>query len=158
MSLKLLLCAAAIALGICSTLCAGVKHTTVCSIEENSKKFLNAKVEVNALILAGIEYPSLKEGRCSFPYERGDDYQTLGNRFPIEHDSQWSLMRELLGTTNCASNVRVVRARIKGTVIRAPARGTIPANEMPLELVIQSVSEVSRVPISCTPPESPLTK
>jgi hypothetical protein len=47
-------------------------------------------------------------------------------------------MEKILGTTKCASNVRVVRGTIKGRVVRVPATGIITENGMPPELVIQS--------------------
>jgi hypothetical protein len=128
-----------------------VQRVSVCSLQENAEKFLNATIEVRALIFGGIEYPRIEEGKCSFRFAGGDDYQTFGDRFRVKHNAQWDLMKKLLGTTNCASNLRVVRAKIRGTVVRVPAAGTIPENEMPMELVIQSVSEVSIVPIRCTP-------
>lgn len=128
---------------------------SLCSLQEKPERFLNSEVELEALIFAGVEYPRLTAGQCSFRYARGDDYQTLGDRFPVKHNAQWKLLKELLGTTSCASNVRVAKAKIKGTIIRVPATGTVPPNEMPLELVIQSVSEVERVPANCTPPASP---
>jgi hypothetical protein len=138
----------------CSSLWAEQDTTRVslCSLQENPERFLNSKVELEALIFEGVEYPRLTEGKCSFRFAGGDDYQTFGDRFPVKDDGQWKLMKKLLGTTRCASNVRVVKARIKGTVTRVPATGTIPESEMPVELVIQSVSEVSRVPIRCTAP------
>jgi hypothetical protein len=103
------------------------------------------------LIIEGGEYGVIRDGKCLFSIARGDDHQTFGNRFPVKHDSQWDLMEKLLATTRCANNVRVVRARIRGTVIRKPTTGTIPEDEMPPELVIQSVSEVSQVPVKCRP-------
>jgi hypothetical protein len=60
-------------------------------------------------------------------------------------------MREILGRTNCANNARAVRAKITGKVVRIPATGTIPPNEMGLELVIEAVADVSRVLIKCKP-------
>jgi hypothetical protein len=111
-------------------------------------------VQVQAMIIAGIENPHLTEGKCWFRFVRGDDYQDLGDRFPATQNEQWMLLLKLLRVSECASNIRVARAKIKGTIIRVPATGTIPPNEMPLELVIQSVSEVERVPVNCTPPAS----
>jgi hypothetical protein len=128
-----------------------VQRVSVCSIQESPEKFLNVRVEVRALIFFGIEFGHIGEGKCVFGYALGSDYQTFGDRFSAKQDAQWNLMIELLGKSNCASNVSVVRAKIKGTVVRVPATGTIPENEMPLELVIQSVSEVSPVPLRCTP-------
>jgi hypothetical protein len=58
-------------------------------------------------------------------------------------------MKRILGSPQCASNIRVARAKIVGTIIRAPATGTTSANDMPMELVIQSVSGVSEVSIDC---------
>ncbi len=135
----------------CGIVQAQTERTSVCALQENAEKFLNSSVEVKGLIFAGVEYPRINNESCSFRFARGDDYQTFGGRFPIRRNAQWKLLEKLLGTTECASNVRVVSARIQGTVTRVPATGTIPADEMPLELVIQSVSEVSPVPIKCTP-------
>jgi hypothetical protein len=129
-----------------------VEHVSVCTLRDNAEKLLGAHVEVRALIFAGIlEAAPIRDGGCSFEYARGDNYVAFGNRFPVKHDSQWDLMEKLLATSRCADNLRVVRARIRGTVIRKPATGTIPQNEMPPELVIQSVSEVSQVPVKCRP-------
>jgi hypothetical protein len=143
-------------IGLCNCSWAGTVHVSLCSLQEKPERFLNSEVElVEALIFAGGEYPRITAGQCSFRYAYGDDYQTLGDRFPVKHNGEWKLLKELLGTTGCASNVRVAKAKIKGTIIRVPATGTVPSNEMPLELVIQSVSEVERVPVDCTPPASP---
>jgi len=105
---------------------ARTQSASVCAPEENSQKFLNAKVEVRALIVEGFEHVALiKDGRCSFLFAGGDDYQTFGRRFHVKHNAQWRLMEEILAGTNCGTNIRVVRARIRGTVIRIPATGTI---------------------------------
>jgi hypothetical protein len=89
--------------------------------------------------------------RCKFLFAFGDDYQTFGNRFPATKNAQWKRMRQILSKTECANNVRVVKATFQGTVIRTPATGTIPPDEMGLELVIQSVSDVQPVPVKCRP-------
>lgn len=129
-----------------------VQPVSVCSLRDNAKKLLDTQIEVRALIFEGfLEAAFIKDGKCLFPFDGGDNYVAFGDRFPVKHDSQWDLMEKLLATTRCANNVRVVRARIRGTVIRKPATGTIPQNEMPPELVIQSVSEVSQVPVKCRP-------
>jgi hypothetical protein len=78
----------------------------------------------------------------------------------VKHDGQWALMWKLLRTpppNNCSVNTRIVRARIKGTVERVPATGTIPEDEMGLEIVIQSASEVGHVPIRCSPSDADST-
>ncbi len=125
---------------------------SLCSIQENPRKFLHTQIKVRALIFAGVEYPRLKDGNCSFRFAYGDDYQAFGDRFSTSRNAQWTLMKDLLGRTTCASNFRVIKALIKGTVIRVPATGTIPQGEMPFEIVIQAVSDVSRVEVKCTPP------
>lgn len=151
MSRKRLFWGSLIILSMYSSLWARTQRTSVCSLQDNPEKFLNSEVEVQASVFAGVEYPRITDGKCSFRFAYGDDYQTFGDRFPTTHDNQWRLLKELLSTTECASNVRVAKATIKGTVVRVPATGTIPQKEMPLELVIQSVSDVSRVPVKCTP-------
>jgi hypothetical protein len=128
-----------------------VQSVSLCSVQEHPERFLNFKVEVDGLVFAGVEYPRITAGNCSFRFANGDDYQTFGERFPVHHDEQWTLLKKILGATECASNVRVAKARIRGTVIRVPATGAIPENEMPFELVIQSVSEVEHVQTNCTP-------
>jgi len=138
-------------LTMCSSLWAQAQHVSLCSLQQNPVEFLNSKVEVEALLFAGVEYPRLKEGQCSFRYANGDDYQTFGKRFPVNNDQEWKLLKKVLSSSECASNVRVAKAKIVGTVIRTPATGTIPQDEMPFELVIQSVSGVSRVPMKCSP-------
>jgi hypothetical protein len=136
---------------ICNNLWAQTARISLCALQKNPERFLNSKVEVEALVFAGLENAHLTEGKCWFRYATGDDYQEFGKRFPIKDDDHWKLLQQVLSKTECASNVRVAKAKIKGTVTRVPATGTIPENEMPMELVIQSVSEVSRVPIKCTP-------
>ena len=137
--------------GVSCNLWAKTRHISVCTLQENPEKFLNSKVEVEALIFEGVHSPRITQGKCAFRFAGGDDYQTFGNRFPVKNDDQWKLMKKILSTTECASNVRVAKARIRGTVIRVPATWGIPENEMPFELVIQSVSGVTRVPIKCPP-------
>jgi hypothetical protein len=140
---------------ICTILRAQTQGLSLCSLEQHPERFLNSQVEVQGLIFSGVEYPRIRDGQCSFRFARGDDYQTFGHRFPITENEQWKSMRKLLATTECASNVRVVKAKMVGTVIRVPATGTVPPREMPLELVIQSVSDVTRVPVNCTSSPSP---
>ncbi len=143
-----------IALMVCNDVLGQTVKTSLCALQANPDKFLNSEVQVEALVFAGIENPHLAspEGKCWFNYARGDDYQSFGKRFPVRRDSDWKLLDELLGKSDCASNIRVAKAKIRGTIIRAPATGTTPPEEMPFELVIQSVSEVARVPTKCTPP------
>ncbi len=142
-----------ITFGTCNSSWAQAARVSLCSLQKNPGRFLNSKVEVEALVYAGVEYPRIAAGGCLFRFACGDDYQTFGDRFPVINNEQWRMLRKLLGVSECASNVRVARAKITGTVIRVPATGTRSPDEMPLELVIQSVSEVSHVPIKCTPPE-----
>lgn len=128
------------------------KHVSLCSIQESPANFLQTRIEVNALIFVGPEIGQIQEGKCLFRFAFGDDYQTFGARFRVERDAQWDLMRRLLNTPDkCAVHARIVKARIQGTVIRIPATGTTPEDEMPMEIVIQSVSRVEHVPIKCSP-------
>lgn len=108
--------------GMCHGLWAQeLQRVMLSSLQENPRKFLNVKVEVTALIFEGVEYPRLREGKCSFRFANGDDYQAFGDRFLVRDDDQWKSMKQVLGTTECASNVRVAKAKIVGTVIRVPA-------------------------------------
>ena len=142
-----------IALVLCNDALAQTAETPLCALQTNPEGFLNSTVQVEALVFAGIENPHLAnpEGKCWFNYAMGSDYQSFGKRFPVKHDSEWKLLNELLGKSDCASNIRVAKAKIRGTIIRVPATGTIPPEKMPFELVIQSVSEVTRAPVKCTP-------
>ena len=133
-------------------------RVSLCSIQSDPESFLHAHVEVRASIFVGAaHFGQLKEGKCSFLAAFGDDYQTLGRRFRVKHDSQWALMWKLLRTptpSNCSVNARIAKANIKGVVERVPATGTVPEDEMGLEIVIQSVSGVEPVSIKCTPPNA----
>jgi hypothetical protein len=130
----------------------GAEQVTTCVLQGEAEKFLNAVVEVHATIIAnGGHFTLIHDHQCKFLFAFGDDYQTFGSRFPVRRDAQWKSMRQILGKTECANNVRLVKAKFRGTVIRSPATGTIPPDEMRLELVIQSVSDVEPVPIKCTP-------
>jgi hypothetical protein len=123
---------------------------SLCSIQKNPESFLHTRVEVDAVIFAGLEVDQLQEGKCLFRVAYGDDYQTFGNRFRVKHDSQWDLMRRLLKTPNkCRGNARLIKARMQGTVERVPPTGGTPESEMPLEFVITSVSQVQPAPIDC---------
>ena len=130
-----------------------VKKTSVCAIEENPESFLHAKVEFGAVLRVGSEYPSINDGRCLFRFAFGDDYQTFGDRFATKKNGQWRLMRSLIVNSNnkndCPFFVRIVRARFRGVVERVPA-GTSPESDMPLEIIILSVSQVEAVPIECS--------
>jgi hypothetical protein len=134
-----------------SPLWARTQRPSLCSLQGSPEKFLNLRVEVQVSIFAGVEYPRIADEQCSFRFAYGDDYQTFGDRFPIKDDDQWKLPKELLSKTECASNVRVAKATITGTLVRVPATGTIPQEEMPFELIIQSASDGLRVPVKCTP-------
>lgn len=151
MSHKHLFWVSLIILGMYSSSWARTQRTSLCSLQDSPEKFLNSKVEVEASVFAGVEYPRITDGECSFRFAYGDDYQTFGGRFPATRNDQWKLLKKLLSETECASNVRVAKAKIQGTVVRVPATGTVPPKEMPFELIIQSVSDVSRVPVKCTP-------
>ena len=129
---------------------------SLCSIQKNPERFLHEGVEVRAVIFAGLEIDQLQEGRCLFRVAYGDDYQTFGDRFHVNHNAQWDLMRKLLKTpNNCSGKARFIKAKIRGSVEHVPAIVGIPENEMPFELVIQSVSEVEQAPVVCTPPTTP---
>lgn len=143
-----------IVLGICHSVCAQTAHVSLCSLQKNPEKFLHSKVEVEALVHTGVEYPRLIAGKCLFRFARGDDYQTFGDRFPVRQNEQWKQLWKLLSKSECVSNVRVAKATLEGSIIRVPATGTIPENEMPLELVIQSVSNVEHVPTNCVLPNA----
>jgi hypothetical protein len=151
MNRKCLIWVSLIFVSMCSNLWARTQRVSLCSLQDHPEKFLNLQVEIQASIFAGVEYPRISDGNCSFRFAYGDDHQTFGDRFPVKHDNQWMSLKKILSATQCASNVRVAKATIKGTIIRVPATGTIPQAEMPLQLVVQSVSDVSRVPIKCTP-------
>jgi hypothetical protein len=134
-----------------STHASGKAHAaTICSLASQPEKFLGIEVETSAVLVAGTEYSSIVDGNCSFRFARGDDYQTFGDLYPIEHDTQWDLMLDAVAKAPCEHlSKRLVKAKFRGHVIRVPATGTIPQDQMPLELVIQSVSEVERLPVQC---------
>lgn len=139
-------------------MCAGQndKHLSLCPIQQSPQSYLHRTVEVQASIFIGGA-SQLEEGKCSFLFAFGDDYQTLGRRFRVKHDAQWVRMQKLLRTpppSNCSVNARIVRANIKGIVQRIPATGTIPEAEMGLHIVILSVSGVEPVPVKCDPPNT----
>ena len=130
----------------------GQSSVTTCELQENATNYLNALVEVRSMIILDSGHFAFIHGeRCKFLFAFGDDYQTFGNQFPATKNAQWKRMRQILSKTECANNVRVVKATFQGTVIRIPATGTIPPDEMGLELVIQSVSDVEPVPVKCRP-------
>jgi len=134
----------------------GTQRVSLCSIQRDPESFLHAHVEVRASIFIGAR-SQLEDGKCLFLFAFGDDYQTLGRGFRVRHDAQWALMSKLLSTPpqpNCSVNARIVRAKIKGIVEREPATGTIPEDEMRLEIVILSVSEVVHVPLNCAPSDA----
>ena len=130
-----------------------VKKVTVCDLEKNPDSFLHANVEFSATLRAGSKYSRISDGACSFFFAFGDDYQTYGNRFSAKKNAQWRLMRSLLINSNnkndCPFFVRAIKARFRGVVERVPATGTIPPDEMPVEIIFRSVSNVENVPIHC---------
>jgi len=131
----------------------GQTPVTTCELQRNAANYLNAVVEVRSMIVVGNGHAAFIHGEnCKFPFAFGDDYQTFGNQFQAKKDVQWKKMRQTLNHTECANNIRAVDGRLQGTVIRVPATGTIPADEMGLELVIQSVFEVEPVPVKCKGP------
>ena len=155
---KYILLLSFIVVGVSYAMCAeqDAKRVSLCSIQSNPESFLHAHVEVRASIFIGAR-GQLEDGKCSFLFAFGDDYQTLGRRSDVKHDHQWALMMKHLRTpppSNCSVNARIVRANIKGIVERIPATGTIPEAEMGLQVVILSVSGVEPVPIKCDPPNA----
>jgi hypothetical protein len=125
------------------------RPVTICSLGEDGAKLLNSSVEFQTTIVLGSGYPLLREGDCVFGFAFGDDYQTFGDRFPARQNAQWRLMRKIFATPTCAPHARAVKGKFRGTVIRTPPTGTIPPDEMPLEVVIQSVSRVENAIKRC---------
>ena len=147
-----LLCWSVFMLSIAKGYAGGQISVTTCELQENATHYLNVQVEARSMIILGSGHFAFIHGeRCKFPVAFGDDYQTFGNQFPARKNARWKRMRQILSNTECANNVRVVKARFQGTVIRIPATGTIPPDEMGLEFVIQSASEVDPVPVKCRP-------
>jgi len=138
-------------LSVSGNLWAKARQTSVCELQQIPESFVNTQVELRAIIIVGGEGAYIVDGKCKFIFASGDDYQTFGHQYRVKKDAQWIRMREILGRTECANNARAVRAKITGKVVRIPATGTIPPNEMGLELVIEAVADVSRVLIKCTP-------
>jgi len=132
-------------------LCADSRSVSVCTLQRNSQKLLGVEVEVSGILHVGDgHFGSIEDVKCRFRFAWGDDSQTFAAHYPIEHDTQWDLMKEALSKPACAHlNTRLVKGKFRGTLVRVPSTGTIPPNEMPIELVIQSVSEVDRVPVQC---------
>lgn len=124
-------------------------QVTICSLEDSGPTLLNSTVEFQTIIVLGSEYPLLREGDCTFRFAFGDDYQTYGDRFPAKRNAQWRLMRKIFRTPICAPTARAVKGKWRGTVTREPATGTIPPDEMPIEVVIQSVSGVQNAIKRC---------
>ncbi len=130
----------------------GQTSVTTCELQENASNYLNARVDVRSMIIAGSGHFAFIHGEhCQFRIATGDDYQQFGKQYPATKNAQWKRMEQALSITRCGSNVRAVKAMFQGTVIRVPATGTIPPDEMGVELVIQSVSDVQSVPIKCRP-------
>jgi hypothetical protein len=147
-----------IILGASCAVCAeqSGKRVSLCSIQQTPQSYLHTIVEVRASIFIGGA-SQLEEGKCSFLFAFGDDYQMLGRRFRVKHDAQWAQMQKHLRTpppSNCSVNARIVRANIKGIVERIPATGTISEAEMGLHVVMLSVSGVQPVPTNCDPPNA----
>ena len=131
-------------------------HVSVCTVQINPKSLLGKKIEFSGPIVIGPEIGFIRDGDCRFRFVFGDDYQDFGKRYKPKMDAQWALMRKAFRTPNtCNVRSRFVKATIRGTVDRVPATGTIPKNEMPLQIVIQSVSNVERIDIKCTPSAIP---
>jgi len=128
------------------------RSVSLCSIQGDPQSFLHAHVEIHAFVVVAFEASHLESGKCSFSFSFGD----YRNRFPVKRDPQWDLMKKLLtyeqsSSTTCSSIAKVVEARIRCTVEHRPATGTIPEDQMGLEIVILSVSRVKGVPQRCVP-------
>jgi hypothetical protein len=131
-----------------------VRKVSICDIQKNPESFLHTKVEIlNTLRLNNTEHNLLHEGSCVLNFAFGDDYQTFGDRYSAKKNAQWRLMRSLLINSNnkndCPFFVRAIKARFRGVVERVPATGTIPPDEMPVEIIFRSVSHVEAIPIHC---------
>ena len=96
------------------------------------------------IIIGSGHHAFIHDGNCTFLIAFGDDYQTFGKRFPAKVDDQWQKMREILSKTECANNIRAVKAMFKGTVSRVPATGIIPSDETPLQMKISRFRSLSR--------------
>jgi len=125
------------------------QQVTICSLEKHGAQLLNSSVEFQTTVVLGWEHPLLREGDCVFGIAFGDDYQTFGDRSPANRNSQWRLMRRIFATPTCAPHVRAVKGTFRGTVIRTPPPRGISPDEMPLEVVIQSVSGVENAVKRC---------
>jgi hypothetical protein len=127
------------------------KTVSVCALARDSQMSIGHEVEVSAILHVGDgHYAMIQDARCSFRFATGDDYQTFGNTYPVERDTQWELMKEALARPACSHlNTRLVKGRFKGKVIRVPRSGTIPQNEMPVELVIQAAADIAKVDVQC---------
>ncbi|SRR5229473_5010259 len=148
-----LLCSFVFLLAVASGYARESAQVTTCILQEKADTFLNTVVEVRATIIEGSGHSAfIHDGQCKFLVALGADYQTFGKRFPAKQNAEWKRMQQVLSKSECANNVRVVKAKFRGTVIRIPATGIIPPDEMGIELVIQSVADVERVPVKCTPP------
>jgi hypothetical protein len=124
---------------------------SLCVLQRDPESFLHSKVEVDAVIFVGMEIGQLLDGKCSFRFAFGDDHQTFGDKFHVDHDATWDRMMSLLKTPNkCAGGARVVKAHVRGVVERVPKTVGVPENEMPFELVITGVLTVQSPRAGCT--------
>ena len=136
---------------IAATVSAEAKSLSVCSLQRDSQGLLGREVEVSGILReADGHYAFIQGGKCAFRFATGDDYQSFANTYPIDHDTQWELMEETLSKPVCSHiNTRLVKGKFRGRVIRVPRTGTVPQNEMTVELVIQSASDIERVDVQC---------
>ncbi|MGB7984983.1 MAG: hypothetical protein WCF54_07480 [Terracidiphilus sp.] len=129
----------------------GNQKISLCLIQQNPESYLHFQIEVNALLVTGIEGDRLFEGTCQFRVAYGDNYQTFGNRFNVDRNANWDLFKKLMKAPNdCSSSTKRIRAIFAGVVERVPATGTRSEDEMPLEIVLLAVSDVERVLMNCT--------
>ena len=124
---------------------------SLCLLQDHPEGFLYSTVEVEGLVFAGVEYPRIISEKCSLRFAFGDDYQTFGERFPVRFDEQWTQMKKLLDTTECASNVRAAKARIRGTIIQVPATGNTLQMRCPLNWLFNQFRELSMRPRTALP-------
>ncbi len=145
-----------IIVGASCVVCAGQngKRVSLCSIQQTPQSYLHTIVEVRASIFIGGA-SQLEEGKCSFLFAFGDDYQTLGRRFRVKHNRQWAQMQKLLRTPPRATvpSMRELSEQLSRAWWNAFLRlALFPRAEMGLHVVILSVSGVRPVPIKCDPP------
>lgn len=141
---------------VCIPASANPRKLTICDLNSDWEHLLNKQLEIRGTIFISGEIGVITDQHCSFRFAFGDDYQTFGSRFRVKRDSQWILMRRMLTTQpTCLDGsivkgqLRIVTARMRGTLIRSPRTGTIRQDEMPPEFVIRRVYEVRQPSIAC---------